>query len=377
MKNSKITNTLFTLILMVMLVTCSVSAFVGNKQNHDINSIYPMLNIKDKNKHQTPLISLRIPRPFIYINGNNDFSNRWGNPKLLKGVIGGAGTKDDPYIIANWFIFPRLFPGYHPLIHIENTNAHFIIKDCYLFGLHFGNLIWNNGIYLHNVSNGSVINCEIMNCYNGVWIHNSTYNFIEHCYFKNNRGGIYIRRSSFNNVVNCESENCLLDGICISWGNDPNNENEHTPSSYNTIENCVFHGSYYKADYGVGIYMCCLGNSTGNRILNCTCYDNRYGIWLHNWISNTSVQGCVIANNTYGMHISIGTNNKIHHNSFFNNTRQAYDSNNNLWYDNICCEGNYWSDYTGEDINGDGIGDDPYPIPGGENIDWYPLMSPS
>jgi len=40
-------------------------------------------------------------------------------------------------------------------------------------------------------------------------------------------------------------------------------------------------------------------------------------------------------------------------------------------------EGNYWSDYTGEDLDGNGIGDTPYLIPDkGKATDNYPLMKP-
>ncbi|MGD8544675.1 MAG: hypothetical protein PVH12_00745 [Candidatus Bathyarchaeota archaeon] len=38
-------------------------------------------------------------------------------------------------------------------------------------------------------------------------------------------------------------------------------------------------------------------------------------------------------------------------------------------------EGNYWSDYNGSDIDGDGIGDSPYII-NENNTDNYPLMEP-
>ncbi|ASJ01885.1 hypothetical protein A3L09_00725 [Thermococcus profundus] len=38
--------------------------------------------------------------------------------------------------------------------------------------------------------------------------------------------------------------------------------------------------------------------------------------------------------------------------------------------------GNYWSDYSGEDSDGNGVGDSPYAIPSGGEVDKYPLMYP-
>ena len=54
---------------------------------------------------------------------------------------------------------------------------------------------------------------------------------------------------------------------------------------------------------------------------------------------------------------------------------QADDDGVNHWDNGYPSGGNYWSDYTG--VDGDGIGDTPYIILGGDNQDWYPFMNPN
>ncbi|MCK4445195.1 MAG: right-handed parallel beta-helix repeat-containing protein, partial [Thermoplasmata archaeon] len=86
----------------------------------------------------------------------------------------------------------------------------------------------------------------------------------------------------------------------------------------------------------------------------------------------------------YGLHGGTASSfeNTFHHNVIRDNSYvQAEDKEpfTNFW--NSSCSGNYWSDYSGVDVNGDGIGDSPYVIDNGgvddaPSIDYLPLMSP-
>lgn len=101
--------------------------------------------------------------------------------------------------------------------------------------------------------------------------------------------------------------------------------------------------------------------------------DTQYGINLHGSNHNLIVDNFLV-NNDIGLQMLFNsTKNAVYHNNFVNNKRQidVSESYNNTW-DNGC-EGSYWSDYNGTDLDRDGIGDTELPWQG---VDYHPLMNP-
>ena len=109
---------------------------------------------------------------------------------------------------------------------------------------------------------------------------------------------------------------------------------------------------------------------SGNNLTN-----NLVGIILSGGAGNIVVRNS-IENNSGGISIFDSSNNAFYNNNFINNTIQASDgepTSVNIWDNGET--GNYWSNYTGQDINGDNVGDSPHIIYE-SNQDNYPLMTP-
>jgi parallel beta-helix repeat protein len=102
--------------------------------------------------------------------------------------------------------------------------------------------------------------------------------------------------------------------------------------------------------------------------------DGQYGISL-DYSNGTLITENRIIDNKVGIQITWNSNNTtMYHNSFINNTQQAeIDTGLTNTSDDGFEEGNYWSDYTGQDLNKDGIGDTNLPW---LSIDNFPLMKP-
>jgi parallel beta-helix repeat protein len=184
------------------------------------------------------------------------------------------------------------------------------------------------------------------------------YNVISECNISSNENyGLYLDSTpeAKNNIINLNTFFNNNYGLYT--------ENAKTNNiTLNTFSNNIRYALYFTA------------SSNDNLISENKFIDNNYALRIKGSESNTIIKN-QIKNNKYGLYFCCGAKNNIAYNNIFiNNTNwNADDSLGNTWDNGII--GNYWDDYTGNDENGDGIGDTPYL----ENIDKgdnFPIMKP-
>ncbi len=114
----------------------------------------------EKSRGEPQMNAVRAP---IYINGNEDLNE-------ANGVVSGDGSEADPFLIENWVINDS---DKHA-IHILNTDAHILIRNCEINYAHSGFF----GIVLEAVENVLVDNNDLFGLSYGVWVSNSINNTI-------------------------------------------------------------------------------------------------------------------------------------------------------------------------------------------------------
>jgi parallel beta-helix repeat protein len=254
----------------------------------------------------------------------------------------------------------------------------------------------DNGFYLFGLSNVTIQNTNIQgfgacsinllstndctlsgnnitnNIY-GIQIYASSNNLLEHNIITDNSYNLDISGSELSHFVHDIDMSNTVNGNPVYYWISKHDLVVPSNAGYVGLVDCnnITVQNQNLTNNGQGILM---EYTTDSKILQNNITNNMHGLYILGSSSNT-ISGNEIAHNAYGIYVIDSDGNPIFHNSFIDNTDQCYSSNSlNVW-DNGYLGGNYWSDYSGVDVDHDGIGDTSYVIDE-NNVDNYPLMNP-
>ena len=194
----------------------------------------------------------------------------------------------------------------------------------------------------------------------------------------------YVNISGFNVTGATGNDGIYLSGAdhCNISDNTASNNKYYGIELRSSSNNTLTGNTANSNDYD-GIF---LDSSSNNILLNNTASNNEGdGIYLDSSSNNTLLNNTASNNEYYGEYYGIELSNSsdnLIYNNYFNNTNNAYDGGSNRWNTTVTTGpniiggpsigGNYWSDYTCADLDGDGFGNTSYTI-GGGNFDYHPL----
>ena len=241
-------------------------------------------------------------------------------------------------------------------------SENFLIQNVVLEKLFFG-------IYLEKSNNGKVYHNKIIgdavdeyNSGNGIQLWYSHNIEVNRNIVQGVRDGIYLEFSDHITINDNESTNNLRYGLHFMFSNDDvytNNTFEYNGAGVAVMfsKRIKMVGNTFRKNWGTAAYGMLLKEINDAEIIGNTFEENTIGINIEG-SNRIEYRNNNFINNGWAVKVlgACYTNSFINNNFLYNSFDISYNSKLN---DNIF-EKNYWSDYTGYDLDKDGIGDVPY-----------------
>lgn len=259
------------------------------------------------------------------------------------------------------------------------------------------------GVYLETRTGVTIRNLVITGFSDGIsLLRSSNNNLTGNTLTGNSRVGIELFASDNNNLVN-NVMNATGDGIIVNQSSQNSIRGNvgtanvwsgiilDTNSNYNTVNENTIQGN----NYGITISGSCNNNTIADNVVkeNISLGISIYAASTNNTVAKNAISGNGagiliysagdnkfynndISNNSKGVWIAFSSiGNKIYNNNFIENTTQALINSGtpaNIFDLGMPIGGNYWSDWTTPDSNGDGFVDNSYIIVTGskDNYPW-------
>jgi len=241
-------------------------------------------------------------------------------------------------------------------------SENFLIQNIVLEKLFFG-------IYLEKSNHGKVYHNKIIgdakdeyNSGNGIQLWYSHHVEVSKNIIQGARDGIYLEFSDDIEIHDNKSTDNLRYGLHFMFSDDDvytNNvfENNGAGVAVMFSKRIVMKGNTFKKNWGTAAFGMLLKEINDAEIIENTFEENTVGIHIEG-SNRITYKGNNFIKNGWGIKVlgACYTNRFSGNNFLYNSFDISYDSKLN---DNVF-DGNYWSDYTGYDLDNNGIGDVPY-----------------
>ena len=241
-------------------------------------------------------------------------------------------------------------------------SEHFLIQNVVIEQLFFGIYLEksNNGRVFHNTIIGDAV--DEYNSGNGIQLWYSKDIIIEQNIVQHVRDGIYLEFSDQITIHNNTSSNNLRYGLHFMFSNDDvytdnTFENNGAGVAVMFSKKIKMQGNTFKKNWGTASFGVLLKEINDAEISSNTFEENTVGISIEG-SNRIEYKNNDFINNGWAIKVrgACYTNSFLNNNFLYNSFDISYNSKLN---DNIF-ENNYWSSYTGYDLDKNGIGDIPY-----------------